>query len=580
MRCTFQRRRAVEIWSIFRRTSRCLVQRPMHAKAGIASAMAFAAAALCAPQEAQAYTVLATITGTLTSGSDVTGVFVGKKADLTGYPYTATFTFDTTQGTNSPVLPTQCYNGLHNSGTNTPVSQVELTINGSSYVFSHTPTAPSIDSFVYAQNAGSSKAGLGFYFSETFNSSTGFTGGNNIGTEITINSLSTALCRYWYNAFSYTLKPPTDGYTGGSGFLINKYQIVNGVSKQYQVATGYFSVNTVSVSGTITPQSSPHIYFLNVSTGQYSDITNSSVPVVLGQPIELFAIPAGTPAQPSAWDVQGTPVGAYLLFPQQTVAPNVPTGPPPPCVQIVATSGCANAEVSLPDFSQGSTTFYWYVPGTYQVTYASSLGSASATFGVSGPTGVHVTTTVPGPAALGAAGTKYANGVYYGQPWIPLPGVTTSATATPPTLNVGEFHWVQLISSDSEVFQYPDGHANVQSLCTGLDNYFYYPISPTTAPIIPNNAIADSPRATLINTASRITRSVGAQTFLLWKPTMMPNSIPVPLGYAGWQITFGASQASSGTWTPFGSGSPLSFASTPVYPTWSSVVINGSSSCP
>jgi hypothetical protein len=541
--------------------------------------MAIAAAALCAPQGAHAFTVLATITGNVTSGRDVTGVFVGKGTNLAGYPYTATFTFDTTQGINSPVTQTQCYNGLHNSGPNTPVTQVALTINGISYVFSHTTTSPSIDSFVDAQSTGSSKAGLGFYFSETFNSSTGFTGGNNIGAEITINSLSTWLCRYWYNAFSYTLKPPTDSYTGGSGFLINKYQTVSGVSKQYQVAMGYFSVNTVSVSGTITPQSSPHIYFLDTSTGQYRDITNSSVPVVVGQRIQLFAIPAGTPAQPLAWDVQGTPVGAYLLFPEQTVAPTVPAGPPPPCAEIVATSGCVNAEISLPDFTRSATIFYWYIPGVYNVTYSSAIGSASATLGASGPTAVQVKTTVSGPAALGAPGTKYVNGAYYGQPWIPSPGITTSATATPPTLNVGEFHWVQLISSDSEVFQYPDGHANVQSLCTGLDNYFYYPISLTTTPMIPNNAIADSPRATLINTASRVTRSLGAETFLLWQPTM-PDSIPVPLGYAGWQITFGATQAASGTWTPFGSGSPLSFVATPVYPTWSGVVTNGSSNCP
>jgi hypothetical protein len=153
---------AVAIRSAFRQAFRQLLQRAMLAKAGIVSVMAIAAAALCTPQHAKAYTVLATITGNVTSGKDTTGVFVGKDANLAGYPYTATFTFDTTQGTNSPLTPTQCYNGLHNSGANTPITQVELTINGSSYVFSHMPTAPSIDSFVYAQSAGSSKAALGF----------------------------------------------------------------------------------------------------------------------------------------------------------------------------------------------------------------------------------------------------------------------------------------------------------------------------------------------------------------------------------------------------------------------------------
>jgi hypothetical protein len=68
-----------------------------------------------------------------------------------------------------------------------------------------------------------------------------------------INSLSTWLCRYWYDTFSYTLKPPTDSYTGGSGFAINKYQPVNAASRQYQVAEGYFSVTSVTVSGLLSP---------------------------------------------------------------------------------------------------------------------------------------------------------------------------------------------------------------------------------------------------------------------------------------------------------------------------------------
>jgi hypothetical protein len=115
MRRTLGRGCIPAIWPVFRHTSRRLVQRPMPATAGIASAMAISAAAVCAPQQAHAFTVLATITGTVTSGKDVTGVFVGKDANLAGYPYTATFTLDTTQGINSPVTQTQCYNGLHSS---------------------------------------------------------------------------------------------------------------------------------------------------------------------------------------------------------------------------------------------------------------------------------------------------------------------------------------------------------------------------------------------------------------------------------------------------------------------------------
>jgi hypothetical protein len=105
-----------------------------------------------------------------------------------------------------------------------------------------------------------------------------------------INTLSTWLCRYWYDTFSYTLKPPTDSYTGGSGFAINKYQPVNAAPRQYQVAEGYFSVTSVTVSGLLSPAciadvhsgiSEPellHETFKQVLTNTYTGILARFIP--------------------------------------------------------------------------------------------------------------------------------------------------------------------------------------------------------------------------------------------------------------------------------------------------------------
>jgi RHS repeat-associated protein len=65
----------------------------------VLAAMIVAAAVMCAPHEAKAATVTATLTGVMGSGTDVTNVFgLGVNANLAGQPYILTYTFDDTKG--------------------------------------------------------------------------------------------------------------------------------------------------------------------------------------------------------------------------------------------------------------------------------------------------------------------------------------------------------------------------------------------------------------------------------------------------------------------------------------------------
>ena len=57
-------------------------------------ALIIAGIMLAAPHAAEAQSMTATITGTVTSGTDTTGVFGAAGADLTGDPFTLTFTFN------------------------------------------------------------------------------------------------------------------------------------------------------------------------------------------------------------------------------------------------------------------------------------------------------------------------------------------------------------------------------------------------------------------------------------------------------------------------------------------------------
>jgi hypothetical protein len=120
-------------------------------------------------------------------------------------------------------------------------------------------------------------------------------------------------------------------------------------------------LNVELVFGPIQPPPTPHIFFLDSANVKYFDVTNSTVPVVVGQPIYLFAVPSGS-AKSQPWSVSGKPIGAYTAT---------------PC----AGASCGAASVTAAEFGNPhETQFYWYISDTYPVTYYGLAGTAKTTF--------------------------------------------------------------------------------------------------------------------------------------------------------------------------------------------------------
>ena len=278
---------------------------------GITALFFGAACALCGPPSAQSATVTATITGKITSGVDQTGVFGSPNTDLAGDDYTAVFTFDTTKG----VLDgdqTACDNGRVNSGNNTPVTQVVLTIN--SHTFTFLPNgATRTDSYVYASSATAPKTSLGFAYYEQYNDISV----ESIGTTLGLNGIT--VCRNWADNFpQYTLNPSLDSYAGGSAFGIALYP--NGVEPPSQYASGNFSVVTVEVDGigcSPAVTAGPICPSVMISAPTHTLWWFNGVnPDGYSTDITLEASPSGDP--PYTWSVTGN-ANEVTFLPHQSV---------------------------------------------------------------------------------------------------------------------------------------------------------------------------------------------------------------------------------------------------------------------
>jgi hypothetical protein len=395
-----------------------------------------------------------------------------------------------------------------------------------------------------------------------------------ISAEISLDSIPIdQSCRNWAEEFNYTLNPSLD--VGSGQWTIEHSTLQN---PQLQEALGYLTVENINVSGPITPPVTPHVFFLDAVTGKYVDATRAPlpVPVVVGEPITLIAIPGGTPSKPLAWNVPGNPIGVFLLKPQPVGTNGLPTGNPPPCAELAnPSSQCA--EIKPPDLTQQSTILYWTTPGTYEISYSSSSGTATARFSVTGPTSVEVTATAKGPATIGDDPITHApKSVLFWGNYPHAGGVTFSATAVQPTQQTGQFHWVQVISQNDLVHKSLTGGSLNCPFGVGLDNYFFYPATTGQEPgAIKDNFADDNPYFPLDSTDATTTRMMQAKMFLLWQPTIN-NSIPVTLGYTEWRVTYGVDHTTNPKepWSVFGTGAAFPFERTSIYPTWTSVVDN------
>ena len=527
---------------------------------------------IAAPCAGVAALVIIRVTGVVTSGIDQTGVFGPPNTNLAGKGYTQVFTIDDTKGTKTVTVgkPPYASNIAATAGSN-PMTAT-ITIGSGTVYYGVRPTNAPPNSLVSRQG-------------DQMSISTGgesYWVGNAVGEgsmEAVINFASPPYtANYnWESVLDYTMA--TNNTSGGS-FLIAYGNSITG--KWLQSADGLLKVTNVTEIGPITPPLTPHIFFFDAAKGQLFDVTNTTVPVVVGQPIYLYAIPGGTPAQPKAWNVLGNPIGAYLLSPNTM----------PDCAEVAnPSSGCA--EIALPDFTHESTKFYWTEPGTYTVQYNSVSGVAKAAFSVSGPTSVEVS---PHTAAIASFVNVLNNGenvenVYWGGAQTKTPGISLIAEAVQPR-QTGEFRWVQLIKADKLVYQFLDGFSEPCAPGIGLDNSFFYPFTSTDTKIpdyIVDNCLEDNPRSALELTLSahgtsiNVTRTMQGQSFLMWQPNIT-DSIPVTLGYEEWSVMFGAdldSQSMPGktSWAPFAYGKTFPFVKTTAYPTWTERVQNGGGAC-
>jgi hypothetical protein len=102
----------------------------------IVSLLLAAMAALCSTGTARPSIIVATITGTVANGTDLTGLFAPANSDLSGLPFRVTYTFDDTQGTQTTQT---CfsggpgyYSGIATNGASNPGTAM-LQIGGTSF---------------------------------------------------------------------------------------------------------------------------------------------------------------------------------------------------------------------------------------------------------------------------------------------------------------------------------------------------------------------------------------------------------------------------------------------------------------
>jgi len=200
--------------------------------------------AVCLLQGAHAADVTITITGTVLSGTDVTGVFgFPPNTDLTGNPYTVTFTFDDTKGT-EVFAAGGSY--IKNTGTSNPGTAVLLIGNGtSSFAFGTSSNSQSsvhltadgdVNDSSYSVQAG--EATLDSHW-------------NNIqGTIYPATGTALTTNPSWEAPFSdsnlYVSPVPSNNYSLTFGIDELESNVLT------QSASGSLTVNSIAVSGPIT----------------------------------------------------------------------------------------------------------------------------------------------------------------------------------------------------------------------------------------------------------------------------------------------------------------------------------------
>ena len=208
----------------------------------VLAAMMVAAAALCSPQAMKAADVTVTITGTVTSGTDTSGIFTSPGGNLAGYAVTLTYAFDDGLGSTYTGVCSgvPCYTTMTSSGT---PQTATLTIGYGSYNFGLYPTSsanaeaqreipPSYPSYMY-------------YTVAEYYALSGVSSGS-AGVTAQIHTAT--------GSPPFSMDPDWESSVSrlsGIGTTTGSFNIsYNPVMGSYQAASGSFTIDTVTVIGT------------------------------------------------------------------------------------------------------------------------------------------------------------------------------------------------------------------------------------------------------------------------------------------------------------------------------------------
>jgi hypothetical protein len=472
-------------------------------------------------------TVIITLTGTITSGLDTSGVFGAPNTQFNGQNFVLTYSFDTSNG--SAVTSCGMGSGLQ---TNTAGDTAVLQIGSGSYTFGQLPTATSTTNVVLRCLQLNGPA-----LQEQIMQAGDYNLAVVSASDFTTPATTWTPDSNWEDSYTgITTGNPSDGF--------NINVTVGGAIQQAQ---GYFSVSQIEVSGPVTGPA--------ILRDGITNITGTTQPVVVGQRIMLTAsLPTGAAlAAGQPWSIEGTTVGGFVVSP----SPDDPE----------------TGQTTKADFTQISTAFYWVAPGTYQVTLLHTINnsqsaSVQATFNVAGPTSPYVSTQLGQVMLLGTT-------LSFGNPDTVDAGIVFTPSANLSSTSGGMFQWVQLLDNDFATITDTSGFQLVCTDVSGgeLDNSYPYHLDPPLAGTV--GVTSDSPEQPLPS-APYISENYTfmATMYLMWNP-MLPSSIPVPLGMIKWQFEATAQEdTATKIWAASGFGTTSGFQAATSYPEWTSVYLN------
>jgi len=250
---------------------------------------------------AHASQVVVTVTGSIYSGKDVSGVFGAPNSDLNGSGITVTYTFDESIGNEVTKFcgKSPCGSSLTAFGITSPGSVV-IQVNGGSTFFQNffniqvaRTIAPAIHSLYF-------HAGDGGYNAAT------------VYVTPAVATTSWTTDYRWQDAFSYS-----GPFTSQAGFVVYK-------SSPHQYAFGEFTVGTVSISGALACPAgnfdpptarggTPHFYVVKDAICSTSNPT--CTPKLVFTALEFFPSDVFREANPAnTCDVTDTPLGPVIHY--------------------------------------------------------------------------------------------------------------------------------------------------------------------------------------------------------------------------------------------------------------------------